>query len=140
MSTPVRDSLSSCESLKTRVVFRHSPLLFHVSGRLASGSYVLILSHTVNENTLALGQQWNLGTHVLNPQVGSQDTSEKLTSNFNLSVFDFHKIAYPPPRPHPPDVFRRLQAATRRLELSQGRLELQMAKRGVPLSLKIQRF
>ena len=54
-------------------------------GRLASGSYVLILSHTVNENTLALGQQW-------------------------------------------------LQAATRRLELSQGRLELQMAKRGLPVA------
>ena len=79
MCIPGRDSLSSRESLKTRVVFRHSPLLFHVSGRLASGSCVLILSHTVNENTLALGQQWNLGTHVLNPQVGSKDTYQFLT-------------------------------------------------------------
>lgn len=54
-------------------------------GATMCGSCVLILSHTVNEGTLALGQQWN-------------------------------------------------PAATRRLELSPGHLELQMAKRGIPVA------
>eukprot|EP00435_Cladocopium_sp_Y103_P019740 s884_g4.t2 len=54
-------------------------------GATMCGSCVLILSHTVNEGTLALGQQWS-------------------------------------------------PAASRRLELSPGHLELQMAKRGIPVA------
>lgn len=61
----------------------------HVSGRLASGSYVLILSHTVNENTLALGQQWNLGTKM---SILKLDLRIPLKS----LVFDFQNCILPP--------------------------------------------